>query len=124
MVRAPNSPSVEAATIALKMSQKQLTDLRRKHLEAEYIPASEVRGIVVGLAEELKAIMKRLPAEIAPQIPQTRHCRDRTAIFDFYSQHVCEAAEAAIAKLSIKPSRARTSTYTTKPGPKPRKASA
>lgn len=124
MPRAPNSPSVEAATIALKMSQKQLTDLRRQHLEAEYIPASEVRGIVVGLAEELKAIMCAFPPKLRRKSPKLVTVETERAIFDFYSQHVCEAAEAAIAKLSIKPSRARTSTYTTKPGPKPRKASA
>ena len=117
----PRQPtSVSDATAQLKLSQKALTDRRLQLLEEDFIAIDEVRALVTGLAESFKTIMRSFPPKLRRRFPKLVTVETEREIFDFFSEHVCQAADDHIAKLAIKPRHIGTRQLAVRPSPKPK----
>lgn len=109
-------PSVVKATVALKRSQTKLTNLRRQHLEGDYLPKAEVQAFVVKLAHHFRSKVLQLPAQLRAIIPGPPNFELEDA-FD----KVVDAFLREIAETSLTVPAPERGAYSTKPGPKPKR---
>jgi hypothetical protein len=115
------NPDVSVATIALKNEQRRLTALRRKLLEGDFISIKIFREFVDFITADFRGELLSLPGIV------------RRAVHDVDFKNawaVEDAVERAIDKWMLAystrtlpplPKNLRTSTYSTRPGPRPRK---
>ncbi len=75
---------------------------------------------VTGLAEDFKTIMRAFPAKLRRRFPKLVTVETEREIFDFFAEHVIEAADEQISKLQIKPRHIGTRQLAARPSPKPK----
>lgn len=110
-------PSVIKATVRLKNQQSRLTALRRKHLEGDYLPKAEVQAFVVKLALGFRAKVLQLPARLRAALPGKPDFATEDRLDQVVESFLRELAETSLTV----PEPERTSTYSTKPGPRPKR---
>jgi hypothetical protein len=108
-------PSVVKATVALKRSQTKLTNLRRRHLEGDYLPRAVVQEFVIALATDFRAKVLTLPGRLRRIIlgPPNFELEDE---FD----KIVDAFLREIAATPLAVPEPIRSAYSTKPGPRKR----
>jgi hypothetical protein len=116
------NPAVSDATVALKNEQRKLTALKRRLLEGDFIPIKVMEEFCLFLAADFRGELLSLPGLVRREVHN----------MDFKNANawaVEDAVERAVDKwmlayssreLPALPKNLRTSTYTTRPGPKPR----
>jgi hypothetical protein len=112
-------PKITAASVALKRSQTRLTDLRRQHLQGDYLELSDVKTFVHGLALEFRGELLSLPALVRRAV-QEAEIKSGWDVEDAVERAVDDWMRAYSSKPipePPKPLRSRGA-YSTKPGPK------
>jgi len=109
-------PSVIKATVRLKREQSRLTALRRRHLEGAYIPRAVVQEFVIALANDFRGKVLALPGRLRRIIPGPPNFELEDEFDKIVDAFLREIAEASLTV----PEPVRTSTYSTRPGPRPR----
>jgi hypothetical protein len=114
------NPDVSAATVSLKTEQRKLTALRRRLLEGDFISIKIFREFVDFITADFRGELLSLPGLVRREVKDV----------DFKNAWAVEdAIEKAVDKWMLSystrelpplPKSLRTSTYTTRPGPKPK----
>src|ERR1700730_15743449 len=111
-------PKVAAATVALKRLQTKLTNLRRKHLEGDYLSRAVVQDFVIALASDFRQKVLELPPRlrrIIPGKPDFKLEDEFEKIVDTFLREIAETP------LTVPAPERSKGAYTTKPGPRPKR---
>ena len=108
-------PSVIKATVALKRSQTKLTNLRRQHLEGDYLSRAVVQDFVVKLATEFRQKVLELPPKLRRILPGPPNFEIEDAFEKIVDEFLAEIASVDLT--APEPERLRGG-YSSKPGPK------
>ncbi|MEJ0093109.1 MAG: hypothetical protein WDN46_06680 [Methylocella sp.] len=113
-------PSVIKATVQLKRAQSRLTDLRRKHLEDNFIRAEDVQALITRLSASARAVLMELPGVARRNMPDLIDAKIEDQLFDIFEKHANDSIDAVVSKLTeLQPVKVTPKgPYTSKPGPR------
>ena len=115
----PLTQKLLAPTVRLKNQQSRLCALRRQYLEGDYLPRAVVQDFVIALASDFKAKVLQLPPRLRRIIPGPPNFELEDAFEGIIDQFLREIAETSL--IVPEPERFKGA-YTSKPGPKPKRA--
>jgi hypothetical protein len=110
-------PKVARATVALKRSQTRLTNLRRQHLQGDYLARAVVQDFVVGLAYEFRQKVLELPPRLRQVLPGKPDFETQDRFEEVVDEFLREVAET---DLTVPAAERFKSAYCSRPGPKKR----
>jgi hypothetical protein len=114
------NPAVSDATVALKNEQRRLTALRRKLLEGDFISIKIFREFVDFLTADFRGELLSLPGIVRREVKDADF-KNAWAVEDAIEKAVDKWMRAySTRELPPLPKNLRTSTYSTRPGPKPK----
>jgi len=113
------NPAVSDATVALKNEKRKLTALKRKLLEGDYVSMKIFREFVDFIAMDFRGELLSLPGLVRREV-HNMDFKNAWAVEDAIER----AVDAWMTYYSTKelpplPKNLRTSTYSSRPGPRP-----